>query len=336
MTINRNNFEAYLLDYLEGNLDPLLTADLMAFLAENPEYEKYIPETQSHSLTPDNHEFGFKQQLKKEFNDIPAINDYNFDEFCIASVEGLLDARETARLNEYIAGGTERQKNLRLYGKLRLQPDLTIEYPEKERIRKQSRGFFRMRYLYYGLALAASVAVLFMLTLKRPVDDLQGNSPVIVADSRPAQNTNEEPARIITAPDKPDPVAESLTELYEAPENPATTVSEFREPVHLANLERVTRKLESPVTASMPEIPVSVPAETRIATKTKQPRIDSENLIVALFSKINFWKTAETAIIGFNYLTEAQLSIDKTTDGTGRLTGLSLNTESYTIAGKTK
>ncbi|HEX2394613.1 MAG TPA: hypothetical protein VHI78_04665, partial [Bacteroidales bacterium] len=50
MTINRNNFEEYLLDYLEGNLDPLLTAELMAFIAENPRYEKFVPEGGLQSL----------------------------------------------------------------------------------------------------------------------------------------------------------------------------------------------------------------------------------------------------------------------------------------------
>ena len=70
MTINRNNFEAYLLDYLEGNLNPLLTADLMAFLAENPEFEKYIPDYDSSLSLSAMQPYPQKNQLKKELSDL--------------------------------------------------------------------------------------------------------------------------------------------------------------------------------------------------------------------------------------------------------------------------
>jgi len=65
MTVNKNNFEEYMLDYLEGNLDPLLAADLMAFLAENPEYEKYLPEYDPNFSLAGSCEYPQKNLLKK-------------------------------------------------------------------------------------------------------------------------------------------------------------------------------------------------------------------------------------------------------------------------------
>jgi hypothetical protein len=52
-----------------------------------------------------------------------------------------------------------------------------------------------------------------------------------------------------------------------------------------------------------------------------------------LINRLNFWKAAETAVTGFNYLTESQLSLEKKTDEQGRLTELLITTESYTISG---
>ncbi len=101
MTIHKGNIEAYLLDYLEGNLDALLTAELMAFLSENPEYEKWIPEYDGHICLEAGPVFEDKPFLKKDFKDVPLINEHNFDEFCIASAEGLLEEKDRTRLDEY-------------------------------------------------------------------------------------------------------------------------------------------------------------------------------------------------------------------------------------------
>src|SRR5512145_2917276 len=126
MTINRNNFEAYLLDYIEGNLDPLLSADLMAFLAENPEFEKYLPDYDSTISLSGTHEYTRKNFLKKDFADVPELTPQNFEEFCIAACEGLLSDADMNRLTTFIDGNQERQQTLDLYRNLKLHPDTTV------------------------------------------------------------------------------------------------------------------------------------------------------------------------------------------------------------------
>ena len=37
MKITRSNYESWFLDYLEGNLDPLLNAEFQSFLKQNPD-----------------------------------------------------------------------------------------------------------------------------------------------------------------------------------------------------------------------------------------------------------------------------------------------------------
>jgi hypothetical protein len=65
----------------------------------------------------------------------------------------------------------------------------------------------------------------------------------------------------------------------------------------------------------------------------KLPDSFADSFIGSLIAKVDFWKTAKTAIQGFDYLTEAQLSIDKTTDENGKLTGFVVEMESYAISG---
>jgi hypothetical protein len=168
MTVNSNNIEAYILDYLEGNLDPLLTADLMAFLAENPGYEKYLPDYDSSLALADTRCFPQKGILKKEFANLPEITPENFDEFCIASCEGLLDDRQMTRLSDYIARHPDKLRDLELYRKIKLQPDMALQYTSRERLKKY-HSFQGRHYLYYALGLAASVTLLVILTIRKPV-----------------------------------------------------------------------------------------------------------------------------------------------------------------------
>src|SRR4030042_4457614 len=170
MTVNKSNIEAYLLDYIEGNLDPLLTADLMAFLSENPEYEKYLPDYDGSISLTDTREYTHKELLKKQFADVPGITPENFDEFCIASCEGLLNNRETSRLSEYITLHPENQHDLEIYRKMKLKTDAFIAFPEKDRLKKTHKGFLKFSKIYYAVgSIAASLALLALLLIRKPV-----------------------------------------------------------------------------------------------------------------------------------------------------------------------
>jgi hypothetical protein len=56
-------------------------------------------------------------------------------------------------------------------------------------------------------------------------------------------------------------------------------------------------------------------------------------MITSLLKKLDLWKAAESAVTGFNYLTESQVAISRTTDGNGKAVGLALETDQFTIRG---
>jgi len=82
--ITRKNYEAYLLDYVEGNLSPELIAELMLFLEQNPDLKEVLEDFEIHKLEPVE-DLGFdKTRLKKETG---IITSDNYEDFIIAEVE---------------------------------------------------------------------------------------------------------------------------------------------------------------------------------------------------------------------------------------------------------
>lgn len=336
MTINRNNFEAYLLDYLEGNLDPLLTADLMAFLAEHPEFEKFLPDYDGQLALSDTCAFGNTASLKKDFADVPSITSRNFDEFCVASCENLLGESDRMRLSAYILQHPEKQHDLELYRQIRLVPDRAIRYPDKAGLKK-NQGKVALRYLYYAVAIAASFLLIFLLVNRKPA------GPV----SPETRWVSEQPAAGSSPSSDFQPmVAESFQEtipvnqVWHARPSPAVnhaTDEDILLPAQaLAELEPLTG-----YPLSVAEVP---PQLTRRLAADMNPEIPGESrstdantfagsFLGSLLGRVNFWKTAETALAGFNYLTESQLSFGRTTDEQGKVTGLLIGSESYTISG---
>lgn len=343
MTISKNNIEAYLLDYFEGNLDPLLTAELMAFLAENPEYEKWLPEYDFYTGPANGPPFEEKSLLKKDFRDIPVITVANFEEFCIASAEGLLREKDIVRLNDYLLQHPEKVRIHSLYARLKLQADKNLLFPDKARLKRPAGRVRYLRPLFYALGAAASVALLLMLVSRKPaVTEYAGTSagipgmesttsaPLVqIRVENPQTNQdkipNIYPAGRIRASKDTDPVSISdehvklapLTALVPVPANPLSAV----QPVP------GIRPLIRPATHNAP---VANLIANRTSGKEDTP---DHSFLTALFNKLNFWNAAGTAISGFNYLTESQVSLTKTTDESGRLTGLALDTQQYIISG---
>jgi hypothetical protein len=343
MTINKSNFEAYLLDYLEGNLDPLLTADLMAFLAENPEYENFMPDNARLFAPADTITFEEKTLLKKDYSNVPAITPENFDEFCIAACEGLLTPAGTDRLTAFIGDDPVRIKELVAYKKIKLQPDLSVRFSHKDALKKAAGRTFQLHRLYTMMAVAASIALVVWLAIKIPGGaHQQFAAPVTVINNenegKPltpvalSGNRESTPALVSQNIIPPRPV-NKITYSGAAEQPPPV-----RETLMLSAIDPLSGASVKPVNTLQPLSFVvqkmnSGHPLTEEANATKTAGVVSKNLLHTLLAKVDFWKTAKTAIQGFNYLTESQLSIDKTTDENGKISGLLLSMESYTISG---
>jgi len=69
MKINRENYEVYFLDYLEGKLPPDLVDELLIFMDKNPDLKDEFEGLDTVALAPDEDiVFENKDSLKKKWN----------------------------------------------------------------------------------------------------------------------------------------------------------------------------------------------------------------------------------------------------------------------------
>ena len=93
MSINKNNYEAFFLDYHEGNLSPQQVADLLLFVEQHSEYREEFESFENVTLDDlIDVSFEDKESLKKE------ITLLNREEYFIRSVENTLNITKTSNL----------------------------------------------------------------------------------------------------------------------------------------------------------------------------------------------------------------------------------------------
>lgn len=241
MRITRENYEAYLVDFAEGNLSEDLMQEVKSFLVLNPDiqeefelfsnsmvetlnvsYEgknelKKIPFEQTSStsdifqqlcvahveglntvndeqflhdliakdaikakelelfektkLIVDELNFNEKLTIKQE-EIIHIISDANFEEYCIACMEGWLDQKGLVALNDFIAKYPEKKQVLDLYYSTRIKPDLSIVFPDKRKIKRFN--ILSPTFKKYGSIISSAAAILvfaFMVFYTTTVDD---------------------------------------------------------------------------------------------------------------------------------------------------------------------
>ncbi len=118
MKINKNNYEAFLLDYIEGNLSAEMTAELMLFLQQNPAIESGIEDFKIISLEKEEAKFDSKNALKrKEF----VLNDDVIEGLIILLVNGDLSKAEEKKLMEMVNGNPDYSRLFWQYKKTKLE-----------------------------------------------------------------------------------------------------------------------------------------------------------------------------------------------------------------------
>lgn len=169
------NYEAFYLDFLEGNLNDEDTALLLSFLEQHPELK--IEEDALPVLDPDLPMLDqqFKSDLKQiSFNET-AVSADNVEQFMIAQTEGLLTKEKISELDGFIGENASLRKTKALYAATKIKPDLSVVFTDKDSLRKNRRMAI---WPYVAFAAAASVVAFFFIVLQngnRSLTDPIGN-----------------------------------------------------------------------------------------------------------------------------------------------------------------
>ncbi len=134
MEINRNNYEAFFIDYLEDNLDKNSVDDFIEFLQQNPDLKEELAILGKVTAVAENISFNKKENLYKEKLDV----DETFNQTVVANLEGDISAADKAGLNRFIEKHPEKKRELLLFSKTKLTPDKTIVFKNKKKLYRRS------------------------------------------------------------------------------------------------------------------------------------------------------------------------------------------------------
>jgi hypothetical protein len=159
MEINRHNYEAFLLDLLEGNLSVEDQQQVHNFLLSNPECARELMELEPWILKGEEYSFQKKSLLKKEFpNALSSLNDHNFDLFSIARMEGDLSNKQESAHQEMLSLDDLKYQQWSEWQQTRLLPE-KLEFKDKNRLKHKSGPKIRI----IGMAVISTAAALALL-----------------------------------------------------------------------------------------------------------------------------------------------------------------------------
>jgi len=155
MKINDQNYEAYFLDYAEGQLSATDKAELERFLAENPHLSNELKHFEPIKLMAEDICYENKAELKRTIILQPN------DELCISRMEGDLSKADSKKFDQNLQTDAKLKTEYALFLKTKQKPDTTLIYKEKQALRKGGFMVLHRKKVFSVLALAASIALLF-------------------------------------------------------------------------------------------------------------------------------------------------------------------------------
>jgi hypothetical protein len=158
MEINRQNYEIYLLDYIEGQLPENMVSEMLIFLTNNPDIELESNALLESRFIPENVKFDHKETIKKNSQkDISGIS--IFEQLSVSYYENDISENELDELNSIIEKDNSKKTEHKLIGITGLQADLSIQFPEKRRLKHFSTNLWISRNRVY-LSIAAGVVII--------------------------------------------------------------------------------------------------------------------------------------------------------------------------------
>lgn len=191
MNINHDNYEALLLDYIEGRLNASTAWALRKFIEQHPYLGSWEELTADLPVLTED-KIGFPEKaslLMPEIVPCKGIDEKNFEDFFIAWHEETLNAEEKAALEQFLSLNPSLETEFRLAGMVFLRPDTNIVFSDKEKLIRKAPVI----QIFTGQAMrvAATVALLFTLSVWwfRQIPESEPGMQALI--EKPAAETND-------------------------------------------------------------------------------------------------------------------------------------------------
>ena len=354
MNIMIDNYEVWLIDYLDGKLTTVQVAELQLFVESHPELGSWSDLTSGFiCLETEPILYDIKDDLKRSvIHEVGIMNETNYQEYFVASIDQQLslpmesDVEKFVRLNpDFAKEYTELQQTV-------IIPDLTIRFSNKNSLKHFIIPLNAKRVLSY----AASVLILMSMFVWWMMKENQvENLPVIVADkvvvSQPEKPeivniTNKEKIdvehiypvsiktnteRLANVSDKITPrSAQSLTLVKETYlEEDDFMLFYFDGKEYLASLKPIKQNEKSSVVGLVAQ---NLIRKTVNAVSVRTDRAEEQLSSISDKGNLSFWNIAELGVKTYNSLTDSELDLERTTNPEGILTGVHFQSEQLQLS----
>ncbi len=155
--INKHNYEAYLLDFMEGTLSKEDAKALEKFLKENPQIDADIFDSSGLSIKPDEQvNFNNKLQLQRD-ESLPEFS--KRDSLLIGLLEDNLNTTDREKAKKLLAENESALRDYTLYKKTKLEADYSVTYKGKSSLKKKA-PVLSLRQVSYASVAAVLVGLL--------------------------------------------------------------------------------------------------------------------------------------------------------------------------------
>lgn len=191
--IDLHNYEAYLLDFSEGNLSDENQMELELFLIQHPELNIDLTELSLLLLEEEPINFSNKTNLKKSETDL--ISESQF----IAYIENQLSNEERLGLEKSCEVNSSLSKELTLFAATIVKADTTVVYENKQSLKRKPKVvWFNFSITQYAAAACVVFLLgLFMLWPKTGINSglstLANKKDVVKAITTQTANTSNSP-----------------------------------------------------------------------------------------------------------------------------------------------
>lgn len=361
MKINRHNYEAYLLDFLEGRLSVEDQQQLHDFLLLNPDCADELTVLEPLFLEPTKIQYPEKGMLKRELPDRSTLlTDHNFDLFSIARMEGDLTIEQEEAHRKMVAEDIQKKQSWMNWQQTKLAP-AEVVYRDKEGLTRK-RGISR-RVIWTGvISAAAAIAMVIVLIRVEPglpqqELSMQTNSgtnveqPLDVQD-QPASQVElpvmEETQEVELTPVLPmqKPKSSAMFSVKRDHERPIQTATEMnRDQVPADNLQPRPLKVSDnrvyltslagdPVPDQIKPLDIPpVPIHLSSLSVAQISELDLQEVLVDYTEEknISFWSIASAGIKGINKIAKSDISLLASRDEEGEVSGFRLKSKRFSL-----
>ncbi|MCF6366379.1 MAG: hypothetical protein L3J35_09265 [Bacteroidales bacterium] len=325
-TINKHNYEAFFLDFIEGNLSESQIKDLNKFLTGNPDLKDELESFENIILKAETVEYTQKENLIKQTQS-QFFEITQFEYLAIADTEDDNTKAEKLELHKELNKNPCKIKEFKLIKNTKLLPDNNNIYPYKTQLIKRTVSF----YVKVSSYVAAAVITLLLMLNQFYSNTNNSNSfgkqsiSIAVNNKKAFENDSEKIITNNTIKEKEQEVINSHNQTNK--QNQSNNLLAFND-----NEPHATENLYNEITVQIPEIKHEALILNKIKPEIEISQINTTFAENGKKKKEILWRYAETGVNIWKKVSSSDFEMNNKYKKDGSIEKLNLYASNFKIS----